>query len=114
MTEDHQNTDCHFVTAVLTEKRMPGKELSTETPQSVLLEMENGNCLPCALDNARQRDNYVKLVERIIVNNIPCLEYLASACTNHIPHQYSGEMRKKTDTVSMDSNVGWQTLTMSK
>ena len=105
MTEDHQNTDCHFVTAVLTEKRMAGKELSTETPQSVLLEMENGNCLPSALDNARQRDNYVKLVERIIVNNIPCLEYLASACTNHIPHQYSGEMRKKTDTVSMDSNV---------
>ena len=114
MTEDHQNTDCHYVTAMSTENRVPGMGLSTETPQFGLLDMENGDCLPSALDNAKQRDNYIKLVERIIVNNIPCLEYLASACTNHIPHQYSGEMRKKTDTVSMDSNVGWQTLTMSK
>ncbi|CAH3154050.1 unnamed protein product, partial [Porites evermanni] len=99
MTEDHQNTDCHCVTAMSTENRVPGMGLSTETPQFGLLDMENGDCLPSALDNAKQQDNYVKLVERIIVNSIPCLEYLATACTNHIPHQYSGEMRKKTDTV---------------
>lgn len=105
MTEDHQNTDCHNVTAMLTANRVPGTGLSTETPQSGLLEMENGNCLPFALDNAKQGDNYVKLVERIIVNNIPCLGYLANESTNHIPHQYRSEMTKKTDTVSMDSNV---------
>ena len=88
-----------------TENRVPGTGLSAETPQSGLLEMENGDCLPSALDNARQRDNYIKLVERIIVNNIPCLGYLASVYTNHIPPPYSGEMRNKTDTISVDSNV---------
>ena len=105
MTEDHQNTDCYHVTAMSTANRVPGTRLSTETPQSGLLEMENGNCLPTALDNAKQGDNYVKFVERIIVNNILCLGYLANECTNHIPHQYSSDMIKKTDTVSMDSNV---------
>ena len=105
MMEDHQNTDCYHVTAMSTANRVPCTRLSTETPQSGLLEMENGNCLPTALDNAKQGDNYVKFVERIIVNNILCLGYLANECTNHIPHQYSSDMIKKTDTVSMDSNV---------
>ena len=87
MMEDHQNTDCHYATTMSTANRVPGTGLSTETPQSGLLEMENGNCLPSALDNAKQGDNYVKLVERIIVNNILCLGFLADECTNHIPDQ---------------------------
>ena len=61
MTEDHQNTDCYHVTAMSTANRVPGTRLSTETPQSGLLEMENGNCLPTALDNAKQGDNCVKV-----------------------------------------------------
>lgn len=31
-----------------TENRVPGTRFSTGTPQSGLLEMENGNCLPSA------------------------------------------------------------------
>jgi len=67
--------------------------------------MDDGNCLPSALDNAKQRDDYIKHVERIMVNNIPCLGFLANLCTNHIPHQHSSEMKKKSDTVSIDNNV---------
>lgn len=42
------NCNCHYVTAMSTENRVPGTRFSTETPQSGLLEMENGNCLPSA------------------------------------------------------------------
>jgi len=32
MTDDHQNPDCHNVTAMSTENRVSGAGLSTETP----------------------------------------------------------------------------------
>ena len=75
MTEGHQNIDCHYVTAMSTENRVSGNELSPVPPPHGVMEMENGKCVPSNLDNARQRDNYIKLVERIMVSNIPCLEY---------------------------------------
>ena len=90
-----------------TENRVPSTRFSTETPQSGLLEMENGNCLPSDpnIIILSGEIKYIKPVERIIVNKISCLGYLASLCNNHIPHQYSSEVRKKTETVSIASNV---------
>ena len=99
MTEGHQNIDCHYVTAMSTENRVAGNELSPVPPPHGVMGMENGKCVPSNIDNARQRDNYIKLVERIIVSNIPCLEYLSDVCTRHIQHKYSHEMAKKTNTV---------------
>ena len=55
-----------------------------------------------------------KLIREIFFSRPWLIEYLASAFTNHVPHEYNGEMRKKTDTVSMDGSVKWQTLIMSK
>ena len=99
MTEGHQNIDCHYVTAMSTENRVSGNELSPVPPPHGVMEMENGKCVPSNLDNARQRENYIKLVERIMVSNIPCLEYLSDVCTRHIQHKYRHEMTKKNDTV---------------
>ena len=100
MTEEHQNVDCHYVTAMRTENRVSGNELSDDPPTVGVLGMENGKCLPSNIDNARQRDNYLKVVERILVNNIPCLAFLSDVCTGHIKHNYSHEMVDKTNTVS--------------
>ena len=95
MTEGHQNIDCHYVTAMSTENRVSGNELSPVPPPHGVMEMENGKCVRSNLDNAIQRDNYIKLVERIMVSNIPCLEYLSDVCTRHIQHKYHHEMTKK-------------------
>ena len=43
--------------------------------------------------------NYITLVGRVMVDSIPCLNSLKDAATHHIPHQYSKEMSKSTDTV---------------
>ena len=100
MMEGQQNVDCHYVTAMSTENRVSGNELSDVPPPAGVMGMENGKCLPSIADNARQRDNYIKLVERILVSSIPCLAYLADLCTRHIQHKYSKEMSEKTETVS--------------
>ena len=95
MTEGHQNIDCHYITAMSTENRVSGNELSPVPPLHGMMGIENGKCVPLNLDIARQLDNYIKLVERIIVSNIPCLEYLSDVCTRHIQHKYRHEMTKK-------------------
>ncbi|KAJ7389081.1 hypothetical protein OS493_033663 [Desmophyllum pertusum] len=98
MTEEHQNIDKHYVTAMSTENRVYGHHLSDKSPDRGVLDMENGKCLPSVQDNARQRDNYITLAERIISSNIPCLYPLSDVSTPHIPHQYSQEMKNVSDT----------------
>ena len=59
MTEGHQNIDCHYVTAMSTENRVSGNELSPVPPPHGVMEMENGKCVPSNLDNARDRKSVV-------------------------------------------------------
>ena len=100
MTEEHQNIDKHYVTVMSTENRVHGNHLSDDLPETGVLGMENGKCLPSVKDNARQRENYIVLTERIISSSIPCLHYLSEVCTPHIPLQYSKEMKNVSQTVS--------------
>ena len=54
MTEEHQNMDKHYVTVMSTENRVHGNHLSDDLPETGVLGMENGKCLPSVKDNARQ------------------------------------------------------------
>ena len=99
MTETHQNPDIHWVTHVAVENRVHESHLSSEKPPNKkLLSMENGSCLPNLHENHLQRENYISLVERVLVE-LPCLESLKSYVVKHIPHQYSKEMAQKSKTV---------------
>jgi hypothetical protein len=100
MTEEHQNIDQHYVTLMTTENRVTGCNLPSSKPIKRIKDMDNRKCIPDTNDHAQQRENYVNLVERIMVKNIPCMEFLANVVTIHIPHQYSKEMRIKSKTVS--------------
>lgn len=99
MTEEHQNIDKHYVTSMSTENRVHGNHLSDKCPETGVLGMENGKCLPSIQDHGRQRENYITLAERIICNNIPCLNFLSDVSTAHIPHKYSKEMKSVSQTV---------------
>lgn len=99
MTEDNQNEDKHCVTVMSTENRVTGNQLSDQAPSDGLLEMVNGVCIPSALENIKQKENYVTLVERVLVEHIPSLNFLSDVKTTHIPYQYRKEMMEKTDTV---------------
>ena len=100
MTEEHQNIDKHFVSVMATENRVSGYNLSDSTPAHSIKNMDNGKCVPSMNDHIQQRKNYITLVERIIVENIPCMKFLESVVTHHILHRYSKEMSMKSDTVS--------------
>jgi hypothetical protein len=99
MTEEHQNIDKHYVTSMSTENRVHGNHLSDKCPETGVLRMENGKCLPSVQDHGRQRENYITLAGRIITNNIPCLSYLSDVAVAHIPHQYSKEMKEVSQMV---------------
>ena len=99
MTEAHQNPDIHWVTHLAVENRVYENHLSTEKPSNEkLLSMENGSCLPNLRENHLQRENYISLVERVIVE-LPCLDPLKSYVVKHIPHEYSKEMAQKSKMV---------------
>ena len=78
MTEHHQNIDIHWVTHMAVEKRVSGNHLSSVKPSpDKLLKIENGLCLPSRPKHHLQRENYISLIERTLVE-LPCLELLKS------------------------------------
>ena len=78
MTEDNQNIDIHWVTHMAVENRVSGNHLSSVKPSPEnLLQMENGLCLPSRHEQHLQRENYISLTERALVE-LPCLEFLKS------------------------------------
>ena len=69
MTTDHQTEDVHYLTVSATTNHVNGNHLSSLTPEDGLKDMYNGLCIPNQLEQSAQRENYISLVERIIVNN---------------------------------------------
>ncbi len=100
MTESHQNPNAHYCSLISTDNRVPGNHLANEGPISPIAELENGSMCPNKVEHQKQRQNYIQLVGRILTKYIPCLESLKDVALNHIPHQYSREMKEPTDTVS--------------
>ena len=99
MTEQHQNIDVHWVTHLSVENRVSGNHLSSAKPDAdAVMQMENGVFLPTPHEHHLQRENYITLTERAIVE-IPCLACLKPVVCKHIPHQYSNEMAEKSEMV---------------
>ena len=53
------------------------------------------------LPNAKLRADYIVLALRIIVKNCEYLKNFSKIVPAHIPHQYSKEMRKQSQVVSL-------------
>lgn len=84
MTEHHQNIDIHWVTHMAVENRVSGNHLSSVKPSPEnLLQIENGLCLPSRHEHHLQRENYISLTERALVE-LPCLELLKSVACKHL------------------------------
>lgn len=99
MTEQHRNIDVHWVTHLSVENRVSENHLSSVKPAAdAVMQMENGVCLPTRHEHHLQRENYITLTERALVE-IPCLSFLKPVVYKHIPHQYSKEMAEKSEMV---------------
>ena len=100
MTQDHQTIDKHYLTVCATENRVSGNHLGTNQPGGTMLEsLENGKCIPSSNEQILQREDYIKLTERALVKNLPCLESFKDVVVNHIPHMYSKEAKQPTQSV---------------
>lgn len=101
MTQDHQTIDKHYLTVCATENRVSGNHLGTNQPDGTMLEsLENGKCIPSSNEQILQREDYIKLTERALVKNLPCLESFKDVVVTHIPHMYSKEAKQPTQSVS--------------
>ena len=101
MTEEHQNNDKHYVSINATVNRVSANHLSDESTASGINQMENGKCIPNHFEQKAQRNNYIALVQRVIVEHVPCLGFGKDLLENQIPHIYTKETSQPTDLVSI-------------
>ena len=101
MTEDHQNKYKHYVSINATVNRVSTNHLSDKDPTCSIDQMENGKCIPNHNEQKAQRENYIALVKRVIVDNVSCLAFGKELVEKHIPHQYMKEAADPTKSVSI-------------
>ena len=99
MTKENQNLDFHWVNHKIIMNRVSGNGLDTSTRD--IHGVSNIQFLPTVQDQKHQRYNYIVLVSRILVEHLECFSFLRDVCIFHIPHKYSKEMTKKSETVSL-------------
>ena len=84
MTENHQNKDKHYVSINATVNRVSANHFSDNGPTCSINQMENGKCIPNHIEQKAQRENYITLVKRVIVDNVPCLAFGKELVEKHI------------------------------
>ncbi|KAJ7393014.1 hypothetical protein OS493_008262 [Desmophyllum pertusum] len=97
MTCDRQNKDIHWVNHNAVKNRVtPGNNKRVQLDLSLL---DYCQLLPSAADHEKLRKDFTHLVSRVLVEHLPCMQFLQTVCLQHIPHQYSNEMAQKSEKV---------------
>ena len=91
-----QNRDFHWVNHKMVINRISASELATSRPKADLLKVPNLRFIPTIVDHQQQRENYIVLVSRILVDYFDALEPMNEICIKHIPHKYQKEMSQKS------------------
>jgi len=99
MSKDNQNFDFHLVNHKIVKNRISGSKLDN-SPRNVLA-ISNITVLPSVQDQQRQRQNYIVLIARILVEHLDCFAIFKDVCIRHIPHKFGKEMAKKSESVSI-------------
>ena len=100
MTPDRQNKDIHWVNHSAVKNHVTLGSRKRE--QIELSPLDNCQLLPAAADHEKLRRDFTYLGSRVLVEHLPCMEVLQSVCIKHIPHQFSKEMAKKTEKVTIN------------
>lgn len=101
MRKEIQNEDLHLFASNLIENRVNFCDLPNENPKG------NIDNLPCSTFslNVNEWKQYAEtakiLVGRVILDFFPEFKFLRGIIPEHIPHQYSQEMKQKSTIVSM-------------
>lgn len=102
MNENNQNVSTHHTVKVAVFDRViPPKELSATRPKCTIEELDDSAFLCSSAEHVKQRLNYIVMVSRILTEYVKCMEPLKSEVIQHIAHDHSKEMRKKSHKVSL-------------
>ena len=99
---NHHKSLVHMYSLLVVRPRAVDPSLSTTGSTSKLLNLEASAFLPTVDEIEKIKMNLTLLVGRILCAYIKSLKPLAGVIPNHIPHDYSDTMAKKSDTFCLD------------
>ena len=101
MREDHQNVSEHAVSSTLVFDRVPSDHLPDCGPKQDIKAVDPGIFLLSDDELSHIACRYRIYAGRIVVKVFPALSFLADLVPKHIPHQYSEEMKQKSEVITM-------------
>ena len=100
MSEDNQNKDLHWIKHLKVTNRVSGNHLPDDRPIcEFVADVDNNKMLPTIPEHLAQRNDYITLIERAPMEEIPYLAFCKVAVVSHIPHRHQREMALKSEKV---------------
>lgn len=101
MRQDKQNVSEHAVASSLVFDRVPSDHLPDRGPKKDINTVQPGIFLLSDDELKEIINRYRIYAGRIIVKVFPALAFLADLLPKHIPHEYSEEMKCKSEVITM-------------
>ena len=101
MRQDKQNVSEHAVASSLVFDRVPSDHLPGRGPKKDINTVQPGIFLLSDNELKEIINRYRIYAGRIIVKVFPALAFLADLLPKHIPHEYSEEMKCKSEVITM-------------
>lgn len=101
MREEHQNVSEHAVSSSLVFDRVTSDHIPDNGPQKDINKTDLEFFLLSDDELSQIVDRYRIYAGRIITKAFPKLSFLADLIPKHIPHQYSEEMKGKSEVVTL-------------
>ena len=105
-SSSHKNKSLHWTHTYAVKHRVPiDGSLERNEPQKNVEELEMAEVLPSADVQESLKESLVPLVLRVLTSHFSAYKEFAVAVEHHLPHQYSAEMKKKSEQVRIFMNI---------
>lgn len=104
-TKENTNKSLHWTQQYGVVNRVNDPSLDKTRPRKLLKNIQLGEILPGNTVQENLVKRWAVLVSRVVCRYLDKFKYLQDAVITHIPHKYSEEMTKKSESVS--ENIGF-------
>lgn len=99
-SSSHKNKSLHWTHTYAVKNRVAvDGNLDREVPQKKVEDLEMSEILPGPEIQESLKGSLVPLVLRVLVRHLPAYKKFRTAVEHHLPHQYSVQMRNKSEQV---------------
>ena len=99
-TLTHRGKTHHWFSLYAVKDRVSGNHLQNDHALADVSKLPLSTWLPSMSDCVTLRDEFITLVSRVLVKNFTAFAFLRDAVVDHIPHEYSAQMKQKSEIVS--------------